>query len=127
MRILRTDGEFTVYVFQHQWEPDGPWTFVEGSFLEKFTNEELEEYPTLKDFTVHGECWRRTGLHGCFVYENALEALTRIVKKNPGLKFRIVEIHTIQEISPKHEMCEGTQVKGGVAHQMEIGLQHAPE
>ena len=127
MNVLKTDGKYTIYALQHQWEPEKLWTYIEGEFLRDFSEEEFDRYPELNDFTVKGECWKRTGIYGTFNFDAAIEVLTRVVKKYPGLRHRIVKIEIDQKITPMTDMCEGKQLKGGVKYQMDIGLQHAPE
>jgi len=84
------DGTYVIYRIQHYVEKMKKWDF---SNLDHFG------YPD--GFSASGECWQKTGVHGCFLPNRAKEGLKWIQKVNRiGLdkhrKFRLVCVITSQ-------------------------------
>lgn len=80
--MLRTEGKFTIYKIEHQWQNKGNWA----------SSIENEHY-----FTASGDCWQRTGVHGTFDLEEAKKAFGEVVSKlDKNRKFRLVGV-TIEQ------------------------------
>ncbi len=74
--MLRTEGEFSIYMIEHQWQNNGKWV----------TSIENENY-----FSASHICWQHTGIHGAFDIEEAKTALKNIKSKvDKNRKFRLV-------------------------------------
>lgn len=74
--MLRTDGKFSIYVIEHQWNNNNKWVMsIENEWYFKSTN----------------ICWYETGIHGTYDLEEAKAALKECINlKDPNREFRLV-------------------------------------
>ena len=74
--MIRTEGKFTIYRIEHQWDGKGKWA----------SSIENEHY-----FNASGDCWQQTGVHGAYDLEEAKEAFGKVVAQlDKNRKFRLV-------------------------------------
>lgn len=88
--MLHQEGNYTIFVLQHYSGNAKKWA---NSSLDYF-------YCVSKAFSAFGNCWQTTGLHGCFVEDEARECLDAVRKKNPTVKFRIAKFKIQQRTIP---------------------------
>ena len=81
--MIRTDGTFTIYRLQHNWQGKGIWTY-------SIENDEL--------FNASSDCWQITGVSGTFDLEHAKKALGEVVSRlDKNRVFRLVKVTIKQE------------------------------
>lgn len=83
--MLRTDGDYTIYVIEHLRQNDSIERWVRSI--------ENEHY-----FGAAGDCWQETGIHGTFDLEEAKRAFLSIMNNRKLLdrKFRLVRVRIHQ-------------------------------
>ena len=80
--MLRNDGDYTIYMIQHDWQNDNDWAY----------SIENEWY-----FPQSCDCWPLTGEHGTFDIEEAKVAFEKTVaKQDKNRRFRLVRVDIIQ-------------------------------
>lgn len=73
--MIRTEGKFSIYRIEHQWENKSEWT----------SSIENEQY-----FRSSGECWQQTGVHGTYDLEEAKQVFGKVAQSDKRRKFRLV-------------------------------------
>ena len=82
--MLHNDGDYIIYLIQHQWKGKGDW---------KVSVENRIEWPSSHD------CWQETGIHGTYNLEEAKQAYGRAVAQlDPDRNFRLAKLTISQKI-----------------------------
>lgn len=95
--LLRTDGEFTIYLLQHKYKKKGSWT---DSSLDFFHLGQPAYEGLKRPFSASGECWQQTGVCGTYGRGEALAFCAAIAAKYTDHKFRIACVHVVQHTRP---------------------------
>ena len=106
--MLRSDGDFTIYVIQHLSRPGGnPFreiTWVNSNLDYFVTNVPSDERNAIAPFMAVGECWQKTGIHGTFNQNEALNAVVALATNNPDYNFRVAELQLSMRTRSVYEM-----------------------
>jgi hypothetical protein len=97
--MLRSDGEFVVYVIKHR--KDGQDWMLSSLDNFEFAGAVWQDsggwnYPR-REFSASADCWQKTGITGTFNRDAALAALTAISEANPDYEFGIFEVKLSQQ------------------------------
>lgn len=87
--MLRNDGKYTIFVIQHEQPEKGK----ESTWV--YSNLDVFGYP--EGFSASDDCWQKTGIHGTFDAEQAMEGLSELRKKNKDKhRFRLALVRITQ-------------------------------
>lgn len=106
--MLRDDGDFVIYVVQHQYRGEGPWAHSgdAGNFAAnipaalRYTEHPTKFLSPWRDFGACGECWQSTGVCGAFDPGIGMAYVGQLTQFNPQHRFRLLQVNTSQHSKP---------------------------
>lgn len=99
--MIRTDGEFVIYIIQHKYLKKGKWTYsaAAGNFFPDYYDNK-EGWYYLKSFQkcvdACQDCWQQTGIHGSYSKLLVIAFCDALTKLNPKHEFRAAELKISQ-------------------------------
>lgn len=117
--MLRTDGDYTIYVLQHLYESKGEWAQSgdASGFLanipakDRHLTSDAGQYAGSKypfnHFTASNDVWQKTGIMGTFSKKAAEDFMVEVAKANPKHTFRVAKI-TISQTTEQVAMVRYT-------------------
>ncbi len=101
--MLRTDGEFVIYIVQHSYRCSSKWVTSEiGVFLfrnkalDGRTKKKFKELNLKYEANGDGDCWQQTGQTGTFDQQVAIDLMHLAAEYNKEHAFRVVALHVTQ-------------------------------
>lgn len=100
--MLRKDGKYVIYKAQWRFIPAGDrsmskWYFINFDTIGTHLSRKTMYSEPWRSFSACGECWQKTGEHGCFDIKTAnllLKKLREIQARlqRPDREFRLVKV-----------------------------------
>lgn len=95
--MLRHDGDFVIYILQHQFRKTGEWA-NSGDGEQFCKNKKPFTEEPRRSFNACGSCWQQTGVQGSFDKKIAFKMMILCACETPKHNYRIKQV-TISQSS----------------------------